>query len=161
MRATRAATVDQLAASADLRLNLMRANGTTTAEIKTGYGLSLEAELNALKAIDAMYKPGGVEIVPTFLGAHAVPPEFADTPRLPRHVTGHAARRRRVYNYSPFAHSMPFIVMCSRRNAFASDHSRALLPPPTLASHAPRDEFTDLGGGRLPSDLRAVGRPAD
>ncbi len=72
VRATRAATEDELRASVERHRAWMRASGTTTFEGKSGYGLDRETELAQLRAVrDA----GGV---PTWLGAHAVPPEFAD-----------------------------------------------------------------------------------
>jgi imidazolonepropionase len=72
VRATRAATADELAAALSTHVGWMRAAGTTTFEAKSGYGLDRDAELAQLRAVrDA----GGV---PTWLGAHAVPPEHAD-----------------------------------------------------------------------------------
>ena len=163
MRATRDATVKQLAAAADARLAIMRMNGTTTAEIKTGYGLSLDAELNALKAMDAMYEPGGVEIVPTFLGAHAIPPEFAgDAEGYTCHVIEDMLPAVVAwYNDSPFAHSdaqFSVDVFCER-NAFDLDQSRRILTAARdlgLAIRAHVDEFTDLGGVKMAVELGAL-----
>ena len=72
VRATRAAGEDGLRVALRRHRSWMRATGTTTFEAKSGYGLDLETELASLRAIRA---EGGV---PTWLGAHAVPPEFAD-----------------------------------------------------------------------------------
>ncbi len=72
VRATRAAGEDGLRAALERRPAAMRSHGTTTWEAKSGYGLDLETELAQLRAIAAA---GGV---PTWLGAHAVPPEFDD-----------------------------------------------------------------------------------
>lgn len=77
VRATRAATVEQLVAEARPRLARMLAHGTTTAEAKSGYGLTTAAELGTLQAINLLNACQPVELVPTFLGAHAVPEEFA------------------------------------------------------------------------------------
>jgi imidazolonepropionase len=72
VRATRALGEDGLRAVVERHRNWMRAAGTTTFEAKSGYGLDKDTELASLRAIRAA---GGV---PTWLGAHAVPPEFAD-----------------------------------------------------------------------------------
>ena len=72
VRATRAASQDELTAATQRHRSWMRAHGTTTFEAKSGYGLDLETELAQLRAVRAA---GGVA---TWLGAHAVPPEFAN-----------------------------------------------------------------------------------
>src|SRR5450759_5961134 len=56
----------------------MLANGTTTAEAKAGYGLDVATELRLLDVIDRLDREGPVQLVPTYLGAHAVPAEFRD-----------------------------------------------------------------------------------
>jgi imidazolonepropionase len=76
MRATRAASPDQLAALARDRLYEMSRLGTTTVEIKSGYGLDTASELKILEAAEVLAAEPCCEIVPTFLGAHAVPPPF-------------------------------------------------------------------------------------
>ena len=55
----------------------MLAHGTTTAEAKTGYGLNLDDEIKMLDAIRILDEDHAIDLVPTFLGAHAVPPEFS------------------------------------------------------------------------------------
>ena len=77
MRATRAASEDELVASALPRLDALIAEGAGTIEIKSGYGLDLETELKMLRAARRLGELRGVRVVTTFLGAHAVPPEFA------------------------------------------------------------------------------------
>jgi imidazolonepropionase len=76
VRHTRAATVDDLVAQTRPRLQRMLEHGTTTVEIKTGYGLNTKDELKQLAAIRRLQEHSPVTIVPTFLGAHAVPPEY-------------------------------------------------------------------------------------
>jgi len=78
VKQTRAASIDSLVTQARLRLNHMLAHGTTTAEAKTGYGLELETELKMLQVILMLNDEGPIELAPTFLGAHALPPEYAD-----------------------------------------------------------------------------------
>ncbi len=77
MRATRAASLDQLVNETRPRLDRMLAHGTTTAEVKTGYGLNLDDELKLLDVIRLLDEDHAIDLVPTYLGAHAVPPEFA------------------------------------------------------------------------------------
>ncbi|MBI5488706.1 MAG: imidazolonepropionase [Deltaproteobacteria bacterium] len=76
VRATRAATEDELVRLALPRLQRFLTYGVTTIEAKSGYGLSLEHELKILRATYRVGELHPVRIVPTFLGAHAVPPEF-------------------------------------------------------------------------------------
>ncbi|MET3528581.1 imidazolonepropionase [Phenylobacterium koreense] len=78
MAATRAASEDELVAQALPRLDALIAEGATTIEIKSGYGLSLEHELKSLRAARRLGEVRPVTIATTFLGAHALPPEFKD-----------------------------------------------------------------------------------
>jgi imidazolonepropionase len=77
MRATRAAAEAELVATALPRLDALLAEGLTTIEIKSGYGLSLDGELKSLRAARALAGARKVSVTTTFLGAHALPPEFA------------------------------------------------------------------------------------
>ncbi|WP_281955772.1 imidazolonepropionase [Pseudophaeobacter arcticus] len=74
--ATRAATVEELIAQALPRVDAMLAEGVTTIEVKSGYGLDLETELNMLRAARALPAHRPVRVVTSFLGAHAVPAEY-------------------------------------------------------------------------------------
>jgi imidazolonepropionase len=80
VRATRAASEAQLLAAARPRLDALLAEGVTCIEIKSGYGLELEAEARQLRAARELGRQCSVEVQTTFLGAHAVPPEFAGRP---------------------------------------------------------------------------------
>ncbi|MBO9707712.1 MAG: imidazolonepropionase [Caulobacter sp.] len=80
MRATRAATEAELVATALPRLDALLAEGLTTIEIKSGYGLSLDDELKSLRAARALAQVRKVSVTATLLGAHALPPEFAGDP---------------------------------------------------------------------------------
>jgi imidazolonepropionase len=77
VRQTRAASVDELVEAARPRLRRMLAHGTTTVEAKTGYGLETQSELRQLDAIYRLAAEGPWTMVPTFLAAHAIPPEYA------------------------------------------------------------------------------------
>ena len=80
MKATRAASQDDLVAGALPRLDALIAEGLTTIEVKSGYGLSLEDELKSLRAARALGQARRVSVTATFLGAHALPPEYAGDP---------------------------------------------------------------------------------
>src|SRR6185436_10605035 len=77
MNATRAASEAQLIAQSMPRLDALLAEGVTTVEIKSGYGLALEHERKQLRVARALGQERAVTVRTTFLGAHAVPPEFA------------------------------------------------------------------------------------
>lgn len=76
--ATRAATVEELITQALPRVDAILAEGVTTIEVKSGYGLDLETELNMLRAARALPDHRPIRVVTSFLGAHAVPAEYAE-----------------------------------------------------------------------------------
>jgi len=80
VKATRQASEDQLVEGALPRLGALLAEGVTTVEIKSGYGLELASELKQLRAARRLGERLPVTVKTTFLGAHALPPEFADRP---------------------------------------------------------------------------------
>lgn len=80
MRATRAAGEDELLASARARLRCLMAEGVTTVEIKSGYGLDRDTELRMLRVARRLGREEGIGVVTSFLGAHALPPEYAGRP---------------------------------------------------------------------------------
>lgn len=77
VRATRAASEDELLAASLPRLHAMLAEGVTTLEIKSGYGLDLETEARILRVARRIGREFPVRVKTTFLGAHALPPEYA------------------------------------------------------------------------------------
>ncbi len=78
VKATRAASEDALFASADRRLSALMAEGVTTIEVKSGYGLETDTELRQLRVARRLGRERPVSVSTTFLGAHALPPEFRD-----------------------------------------------------------------------------------
>jgi imidazolonepropionase len=76
VKATRAASEDELVASALKRLDCLLAEGVTTIEIKSGYGLDVETEMKSLRAARRLGRERPVDVVTTYLGAHTVPPEY-------------------------------------------------------------------------------------
>ena len=80
LKATRAASEDELYERANMVLSEMLDHGITTVEAKSGYGLNVDDELKQLRVIRSLRENGGFNVVPTFMAAHAVPPEFAGDP---------------------------------------------------------------------------------
>jgi imidazolonepropionase len=78
MRATRAADEDELLAQSLPRARSLASEGVTTLEVKSGYGLDLASELKMLRVAKRLGEELGIDVVKTFLGAHALPPEFAN-----------------------------------------------------------------------------------
>ncbi len=76
VEATRAASEEQLVAATRPRLDEMLACGTTTAEAKSGYGLSTDSELRQLRAIRRLDVEHAIDLVPTFMGAHEIPMDY-------------------------------------------------------------------------------------
>jgi imidazolonepropionase len=160
---TRAASQAQLVDESRKRLDRMLACGTTTAEIKTGYGLDTETELKMLCVIAELDKAHPIDLVPTFLAAHAVPPEFKGN------TNGYVdlicdemlAAAWEWYESSHFAaNGIPFFadVFCER-NAFDLDQSRRILETAAglrfkLKAHV--DQFTNLGGSAFAVESNAL-----
>ena len=161
VRATRAASIESLVAQTRPRLLRMFAHGTTTVEAKTGYGLQTATELRLLKALLALDDESPMDLAITFLGAHAIAPEFKDDPQgytdlicetmlpvLKEWWGTHAPRL-----------PLPFVDVFCERGAFDLDQSRQVLLKALslgfpLKLHA--DEFDNLGGASLAVELGAV-----
>ena len=78
VKATKEASFDELLKLAKTRLNKMMAMGVTTVEGKSGYGLDFETELKQLRVMRLLHNEPGIDIVPTYLGAHAVPKDYSE-----------------------------------------------------------------------------------
>jgi imidazolonepropionase len=161
VRITRQASLEVLLDETRPRLRDMLAHGTTTAEAKTGYGLQTETELRMLQALLLLDAEGPLDIAPTFLGAHAIPPEYKDNPdgytsllcseMLPairRWWDGHLPTR-----------PLPFVDVFCETGAFSLEQSRIILETARsmgfpLKIHA--DEFDNLGGASLAAGLGAI-----
>ena len=162
VRQTRAASVDQLVEAARPRLRRMLAHGTTTVEAKTGYGLETQAELRQLDAIYRLAAEGPCTVVPTFLGAHAVPAEFAGrsdayVDLVINEMLPAVASRSQLPVTN---HQLPLFcdVFCED-GAFDVSQSRRILERARelgfgLKIHA--DEFAGLGGTALAVSLEAA-----
>ena len=137
--------------------------GTTTIEIKTGYGLERDGEIKMLKAIEHLDKVLVTDLVPTFLGAHAVPPEFANRPdayvySIVEEILPAAVR---WYRESHFRKSqVPFFVdVFCETGAFNVAQSRHVLQAGRshgMLVKAHVDQFNNLGGVPMALELDAV-----
>lgn len=163
VKKTREASFEELVEQSINRLDKMLDCGTTTAEIKTGYGLDIETELRMLRAIEELDKTHPIDIIPTFLAAHAVPPEFrGDADAYVDMICGEMLPKAwDWYTASYFqATQTPFFadVFCER-NAFDLNQSERILRTAKalwfgLKAHS--DEFTNLGCSRLAVELGAA-----
>lgn len=151
---TRAASEPELFESARRYAEWFLRTGTTTVEAKSGYGLSLEAELRMLRVIRRLGAETPLEYVPTFLGAHAVPDEYTDhrsdyVDLIVNEMIPAIARER----LARFAD-----VFCEK-DAFNAKESREVLQAAKthgmrLRIHA--DQFSACGGAQLAAELGAV-----
>ncbi len=160
---TRAASMDELASSATTRLDDMLALGTTTVEIKTGYGLSVVDELKMLQVIEQLDRDHTCDIVPTFLGAHAVPPEFdGDSEAYTRCVIDEILPEASDwYRSSRFAaRGVPmFIDVFCEDHAFDLAQSRRVLEAGIETGFRAKmhvDQFNDFGGVTMAVKLGAA-----
>ena len=161
VHATRTASIESLIAQTRPRLLSMFAHGSTTVEAKTGYGLQTATELRLLKALLALDDETPLDIAITFLGAHAIAPEYKDDPQgytdlvcetmlpmLKEWWETHAPRL-----------SLPFVDVFCEDKAFNLEQSRQVLTRARalgfpLKIHA--DEFGNIGGASLAVELGAA-----
>jgi imidazolonepropionase len=152
MRAVRSATARRLEANARLDLARMAEHGATTAEAKSGYGLDEPSELKLLK-IAAALDGQPIEVVSTFLGAHALPPEFTSADTFIDHlisvVLPVVAKRRLARFADVYCDDGAFTVLQAHRYLLAA-HRLGLLPRLHGAQHR------DLGVTRLAIEVSAV-----
>lgn len=161
VRQTRLAGVDELAAQTRPRALNMLKTGTTTAEVKTGYGLDTRSELNLLEAILRLDAEGPLEMIPTFMGAHAVPPEYKDdADGYTRLICAEMLPEvRRWWSENTAGRPLPFVDVFCETGAFDLAQTRRILETALglgfpLKVHA--DEFDNLGGASLAAELGAI-----
>jgi imidazolonepropionase len=154
VRHLRATSEESLAAHVVKRLGRLLAQGTTTVEAKSGYGLSLEEERKQLRALRIASETSPVEIIPTFLGAHEVPDEHRarreDYVGLLIDTMIPAIARERLARFCDvFCDRGVFTVEESRRILIAARESGL-----GIKLHA--DELADVGAAALAAELHAV-----
>ena len=154
VRDTRAATKEAIVAATRKRLDGMLRFGTTTAEVKSGYGLTTESELAILQAIDELAGSHPMSLVSTFMGAHTVPPEF----------------QGRADAYAGLVADEMVPAVASRTGArfcdvwvegglFSADHARRIFAAAKahgLEAKVHADELSDTGGAALAAEVGAV-----
>ena len=159
VRATRAASLDELIAQTRARALSLFANGTTSAEVKTGYGLDTKTELKQLEAIHRLNEIGPLEMIPTFLGAHAVPPEYQGrTDAFTTLVVEEMLPAVQTWSRSHLD-ALPFVDIFCEAGVFDLAQTRGVLTAARrmgfpLKVHA--DEFENLGGVGLAVELGAT-----
>jgi imidazolonepropionase len=157
VRDLRARGEEELEALGELRLRKLAAYGVTTVEVKSGYGLSLEAELKTLRVIRRLAGRLPMRIVPSFLGAHEIPLEYRDS-----------SARRREYIDIVINEMLPAVaaerlaefadVFCET-GVYTVDESRAILRAARsrgLALKLHADELTSCGGAELAAEIGAT-----
>ena len=154
VRATRAASEDDLYALGKQRASWFLRNGTTMVEAKSGYGLTLEDELKILRVIQRIGKETPLETVPTFLGAHTVPAEFKEdragyVSLIIEEMLPRIAREKLAEYCDIFCERDYFEIEDARRILTAAKKHRL-----KLRMHV--DQLTNGGGARLAAELGAT-----
>jgi len=152
--ATQKATHEQLYEESRKRLDLFLRHGVTTVEAKSGYGLTLEHELKQLEVARELNRNHPVDVVSTFMGAHAVPVAYRERPddfveRVIREMIPEVARRKLAEFNDVFCEKGVFTPEQSRR-ILEAGKEWGLLPK----IHA--DEIEPYGGAELAAEVGAV-----
>jgi len=161
VKVTRQASVAELKQTARTRMDGMLKHGTTTAEAKSGYGLEYNSEIAQLQAILELDSEHDMDLVPTFLGAHAIPMEFRDNAKgytqeiVNKMLPGLLAWWKTNAPGKP----LPFVDVFCETGAFSLAQTRLILEKAQqlgfpLKIHA--DEFDNLGGTSLAVELGAI-----
>jgi len=154
VRATRQSTEAHLVDVGLRRLDALALTGTTTVEVKSGYGLSTLDELKMLRAIREMARRHPLDVVPTFMGAHEIAPEFKQDP------DGYV--RLICEEMLPLVSAEGLTQYCdvfTEKGVFTVEQSRQILLRARQLGFRPKvhaDELTDLGGSALAAELGAI-----
>lgn len=155
--ATRAAGEGMLLAHGRRWLAEMLRHGVTTVEAKSGYGLDLATELRLLRVAHALGREGPIEVLPTFLGLHAVPPEFRDAAEGTEHFVD-AVTDEMLPAVAAAGHARFCDVFCER-GVFTAAQSRRFLLAGAAHGLVPRlhaDELAPSGGAELAAEIGAL-----
>ncbi|HET9613705.1 MAG TPA: imidazolonepropionase [Candidatus Limnocylindrales bacterium] len=154
--ATRAATDDELMAHGRRWLGEMLTHGVTTVEAKSGYGLDVATELRLLAVARRLGSEGPIDVVPTWLGAHAVPPELRGAPdSTERYVDALLSEQLPAVAAQGIAVAAD--VFCEN-GVFSAAQSRRILTAAAEAGLRPRlhaDELAPSGGAELAAEIGA------
>ncbi|MBI3005192.1 MAG: imidazolonepropionase [Ignavibacteriales bacterium] len=154
VKATRAATKKELKKLAAKRLDAMMKHGTTTAEVKSGYGLDEDNEVKLLEATKELESEHPMTIVPTFLAAHAFPPEYAG-----RHDDYVSAICERMLPYTAKKNLAKFCDVFCDKGYFTVDQARTILKKAQslgMESKIHADELENIGASSLAAELSVV-----
>ncbi|WP_148680440.1 imidazolonepropionase [Halovivax ruber] len=152
VRAVREASDDELVANLTAQLDAALEHGTTTIEVKSGYGLDRETELRLLAAIDRAGESHPVDVVPTFMGAHAVPED--------EDAAGYT--QRVIDEQLPAVADQGIATFCDvfcEEDVFTPEQSRRILEAGREHGLTPKihaEEFARTGGAQIGADVGAV-----
>jgi imidazolonepropionase len=154
VRATRSASIEELKNKAKKSMDEMLLHGTTTCEAKSGYGLNFDDEIKSLKAIKELSIEHPVGLVPTYLGAHALPEEYKNNRQdymdlMTKKVVPYISRENLAEFIDCFCEDGVFSV-CESRTVLNSGIEYGL----KVKIHA--DEIEPMGGSELAGELGAV-----
>jgi imidazolonepropionase len=159
--ATRNASLDELKMQSKERLMTMFKHGVTTIEVKTGYGLDLETELKQLRAILDLDEEGPFDLIPTFLGAHAVPQEYENDPDgyVDLLCNSMLPEVLKWWDENANGRGLPFVDVFCETGAFSLEQSRKIMSSAKelgfpLKIHV--DEFDNLGGASMAVEMGAI-----
>lgn len=154
VRETRKASLDKLVKNGKDILDRMMNYGTTTVEIKSGYGLTTESEIKQLEAIQILNEDHPLDLIPTFLGAHAIPPEFKNKPdKYVELIVSEMIPKIAEEGLAEFCD-----VFCEK-GIFSIKQTRKILKTAIRYGLKPQihiDEIVDTNGALLASEIRAI-----
>ena len=154
VKETRRATESKLLENTMKTLDIMLKHGTTTVEAKSGYGLNIKDEIKCLRVLRQADKKHQVDVTPTFLGAHAIPPEFRG--RVSEYVD--TVIEEMMPKVKEFDLAKFCDVFCEK-GVFNIDQSRRILLAGSEHGLTPKihaDEMTTLGGAELAAEVKAI-----
>ena len=154
VRETRKASLEKLVENGKKILNRMMECGTTTIETKSGYGLNTESEIKQLKAIQILNEAHPIDIIPTFLGAHATPPEYQNNPNdYVKLIISDMIPKIAEENLAEYCD-----VFCEE-GVFTRKQASKILKTAIRYGLKPQihiDEIADTNGALLASEIRAI-----
>jgi imidazolonepropionase len=154
VRETRNASLEKLVENGKKILNRMMSHGTTTIEIKSGYGLTTESEMKMLKAAKLLDEEHPIDIISTFLGAHAIPPEYKDrTEDYVDLIISEMIPNVVKENLAEFCD-----VFCEK-DIFSIEQTRKILKVAKRYGLTPQihiDEIIDTNGAMLAAEINAI-----
>jgi len=154
VKSLRNSDYDELKHRVIQRMNNFLKLGTTTLEAKSGYGLELDSELNSLKILDQVNSEHKIDIIPTFMGAHAVPKEYNDKPDdyvdyLCKIIIP-AVANQGIARYNDVFCEKGYFDIHQSKKIFSTGLDYGLIP------RIHTDEFENIGGAQLAAAMKCV-----